>query len=90
MHHRFGLSFRDVEDLLAEHRTTVMYETIRQWSPPLLSRHCRGSVERETFRPGETSRWGATVYVHPNCCRLTVSFQILVTWRIWSPSNSIA
>ena len=28
---RFGLSFRDVEDLLAHRGVTVTYETIRQW-----------------------------------------------------------
>ena len=31
LYHRFGLSFRDVEDLLAERSVTVTYETIRQW-----------------------------------------------------------
>ena len=31
LYHRFGLSFRDVEDLLAERGLTVTYETIRQW-----------------------------------------------------------
>ncbi len=31
VYHRFGLSFRDVEDLLAERGITVTYETIRQW-----------------------------------------------------------
>jgi putative transposase len=30
-YHRFTLSFRDVEDLLAERGVTVSYETIRQW-----------------------------------------------------------
>jgi putative transposase len=30
-YHRFCLSFRDVEDLLAEHGIIVSYETIRQW-----------------------------------------------------------
>jgi len=29
--HRFGLSFRNVEDLLAERGIIVTYETIRQW-----------------------------------------------------------
>ena len=28
---RFTLSFRDVEDLLAEHGITVSYETVRRW-----------------------------------------------------------
>ena len=31
LYHRFSLSFRDVEDLLAEGGVTVSYETIRQW-----------------------------------------------------------
>ena len=31
LYHRFGLSFRDVEDLLAERDITVTYEAIRQW-----------------------------------------------------------
>ncbi len=31
VYHRFGLSFRDVEDLLAERGVTVTYESIRQW-----------------------------------------------------------
>ena len=31
LYHRFSLSFRDVEDLLAERGITVTYETIRRW-----------------------------------------------------------
>jgi putative transposase len=31
LYHRFGLSFRDVEDLLAQRGVTVTDETIRQW-----------------------------------------------------------
>lgn len=31
LYQRFGLSFRDVEDLLAQRDITVTYETIRQW-----------------------------------------------------------
>jgi len=31
LYHRFCLSFRDVEDLLAERGITVTHETIRQW-----------------------------------------------------------
>ncbi len=31
LYHRFGLSFRNVEDLLAERGVTVTYEAIRQW-----------------------------------------------------------
>ena len=32
LYHRFTLSFRDVEDLLAERGITVSYATVRQWS----------------------------------------------------------
>jgi len=31
LYHRFCLSFRDVEDLLAERGVIVSHETIRQW-----------------------------------------------------------
>ena len=31
MYLRFTLSFRDVEDLLAEREITVSYETVRRW-----------------------------------------------------------
>jgi putative transposase len=31
LYHRFALSFRDVEELLAERGVVVTYETIRQW-----------------------------------------------------------
>ena len=31
LYHRFSLSFRDAEDLLAQRGVRVTYETIRQW-----------------------------------------------------------
>jgi putative transposase len=31
LYHRFALSFRDVEELLAERGVVVTYETVRQW-----------------------------------------------------------
>ena len=31
LYHRFCLSFREVEELLAERGITVTYETVRQW-----------------------------------------------------------
>jgi len=31
LYYRFCMSFRDVEDLMAERGITVSYETIRQW-----------------------------------------------------------
>src|SRR5271156_3784957 len=51
---RFSLSFRDVEDLLAERGLDVSYETVRRWvlkSGPLFARELR----RRRHRP--TSQW---------------------------------
>lgn len=31
LYHRFTLSVRDIEDLLAERNIIVSYETVRQW-----------------------------------------------------------
>src|SRR5271163_2559649 len=31
LYHRFTLSFRDVEDLLAERGIAISYETVRRW-----------------------------------------------------------
>jgi putative transposase len=51
---RFTLSYRDVEDLLAERGLDVSYETVRRWVlkfGPLFARELR----RRRLRP--TSRW---------------------------------
>jgi transposase-like protein len=51
---RFTLSFRDVEDLLAERGLDVSYETVRRWVlkfGPLFARELR----RRRHRP--TTRW---------------------------------
>jgi putative transposase len=51
---RFTLSYRDVEDLLAERGLDVLYETVRRWVlkfGPLLARELRSR------RPRATSRW---------------------------------
>ena len=51
---RFTLSFRDVEDLLAERGLDVSYETVRRWVlkfGPLFARELRRR------RPSPTSQW---------------------------------
>ena len=53
LYHRFCLSFRDVEDLLAQRGVTVTYETIRQWCQrfgPVYARRLR----RRRGRRGDT------------------------------------
>ena len=51
LYHRFSLSFRDVEDLLAERGVQVSYETIRRWSQRLGAEHARRLKKRE--RPND-------------------------------------
>ncbi len=53
LYHRFCLSFRDVEDLLAERGVTVSYETIRQWCRKFGSDYAR-TVKRRAGRLGDT------------------------------------
>ena len=51
---RFTLSYRDVEDLLAERGLDASYETVRRWVlkfGPVLARELRRR------RPRPTSRW---------------------------------
>ena len=47
LYHRFGLSFRDVEDLLAERGIVVSYEAIRQWCRKFGSEYARKLKRRQ-------------------------------------------
>jgi putative transposase len=47
LYHRFTLSFRDVEDLLAERGVSVSYETIRQWCRNFGPRYARRIKKRQ-------------------------------------------
>jgi putative transposase len=40
LYHRFTLSFRDIEELLAARGITVSYETIRNWCDKFGRRYC--------------------------------------------------
>ena len=69
---RFTLSFRDVEDLLAERGITVSYETIRRWVAhfgPIYARRLRAS------RPGPTGRW------HLDEVFVPIAGQQMYLWR---------
>ena len=46
LYHRFCLSFRDVEDLLAERGVVVSYETIRRWCSKFGSTYARRIKKR--------------------------------------------
>ncbi len=52
LYFQFGLSFRDVEDLLAERGITGSYETIRQWSQKFGSEYAR-KLKRKGGRLGQ-------------------------------------
>ena len=53
LYHRFCLSFRDVEDLLAERGILVSYETIRQWCRKFGPEYAR-RLKRRQGRLGDT------------------------------------
>ncbi len=47
LYHRFCLSFRDVEDLLAERGIIVSYESIRQWCQKFGPAYARALKRRQ-------------------------------------------
>jgi putative transposase len=53
-YHRFALSLRDVEDLLAERGITVSYETIRDWVGRF-GRQFAARIRRD--RPAPSDKW---------------------------------
>jgi putative transposase len=53
LYHRFCLSFRDAEDLLAQRGVAVTYETIRQWCRTFDPRYAR-TLQRRRGRMGDT------------------------------------
>ncbi len=78
LYHRFGLSFRDVENLLAERGVTVTYEAIRQWCRTFGLDYARRLRRRRAFGDSEPlkirmtrSRWWA-------CC---VVIDMRESWR---------
>jgi putative transposase len=53
---RFTLSYRDVEELLAERGLDLSYETVRRWvlkfGPVIARRHCHGNEVEPEARVG--------------------------------------
>ncbi len=52
LYHRFCLSFRDAEDLLAQRGVAVTYETIRQWCKSFGPQYAR-RLRRRRGRMGD-------------------------------------
>jgi putative transposase len=61
LYHRFCLSYRDVEDLLAERGITVSYETVRQWCGKFGPSYARATRYR-MFRARAFAQWQELTY----------------------------
>ena len=72
LYHRFTLSFRDIEDLLAERGIGVSYEWIRRWSLKF-GRGFRRSLKRREGQVGDT--W------HVDEVFITIRGQVHYLWR---------
>ena len=72
LYHRFCLSLRDVEDLLAERGITVSYETIRRWCQKFGPDYVRKLKQRQ-------GRLGDTWYLDELFVRINGQQQYL--WR---------
>ena len=72
LYHRFCLSFREVEELLAERGITVTYETVRQWCKKFGPASARKLKKRQ-------GRLGDTWYLDEVFITIQVEQQYL--WR---------
>ncbi len=63
LYHRFCLSFREVEELLAERGITVTYETVRQWCQKFGPAYARKLKKRQ-------GRLGDTWHLDEGYCQL--------------------
>jgi putative transposase len=88
LYHRFTLSFRDVEDLLAERGIAISYETVRRWV-----NHFGPSIAAELRkrRPKPHSTWhldevylkisGRRVYLWPAADAESEVLDVLVQFK---------
>jgi putative transposase len=53
LYHRFTLSFRDIEELLAARGITVSYETVRNWCDKFGQRYC-SQIRKNRGELGDT------------------------------------
>src|SRR5215213_7792428 len=72
LYFRFALSYRDVEELLAERGVTVTYETIRQWCQKFGQPYAN-ALRRRRPRPGD--KW------HLDEVFITINGQTHYLWR---------
>src|SRR5205809_6692571 len=77
---RFTLSYRDVEDLLAERGLDISYETVRSWVlkfGPVIARRLRGR------RPRPSDRW------HLDEMVVRIAGQRMYLWRAVAAGGAI-
>src|SRR5438132_5465181 len=72
LYFRFCLSYRDVEEIMAERGVVVTYETIRDWSQKFGATYA-GRLRRRTPRPGD--RW------HLDEVYLSINGKLQYLWR---------
>jgi hypothetical protein len=84
MYLRFTLSYRDVEDLLAERRIEVSYETIRRWVSafgPMIARRLR--AQRPASHRRCTSTRCSSGSVASRCISGVPSMPRVRCWTFW-------
>ncbi len=64
LYFRFTLSYRDVEELLAERGVVVTYETVRQWCRKFGQEYANG-LRRRRPRPGDTWQLDGVIAMPP-------------------------
>ncbi len=57
LYHRFCLSFRDVEELLAKREIIVSYETLRQWCRKFGPAYVWAAARGTTNRAAPSANW---------------------------------
>lgn len=72
LYHRFTLSFREVEEILAERGMVVSYETIRQWCLKFGSQY---AAELRRRRPQPGDKW------HLDEVRVVINGEVYWLWR---------
>jgi putative transposase len=76
LYFRFCLSYRDVEEMMAERGVVVTYETIRDWSQKFGGTYAK-RLRSRTPRPGD--RW------HLDEVYLSINGRLQYLWRAFCP-----
>ena len=74
LYFRFSLSYRDVEELMAERGVVVTYETIRDWSQKFGGTYAK-RLRSRARRPGD--RW------HLDEVYLSINGKLQYLWRAY-------